>query len=90
MNTTTDKYQRLYVSDISCASCVNTIETAVSALPGVDDVEVNFAERTVNVSGDVGEDVLINAIAKSGYTACSLQDNSDDSSTENQDLAHHK
>ncbi len=90
MNTTTDKYQRLYVSDISCASCVNTIETAVSALPGVDDVEVNFAERTVNVSGDVGEDVLINAIAKSGYTACSLQDNSEDSSKENQELAHYK
>ncbi|GJM15449.1 MAG: copper-translocating P-type ATPase [Thermodesulfobacteriota bacterium] len=90
MNTKTDKYQRLYVSDISCASCVNTIETAVRALPGVEDVEVNFAERTVNVSGDVAEDVLINAITKSGYTASSLEDNSEDTSKENQELAHYK
>ena len=90
MNTTTEKYQRLYVSDISCASCVNTIEAAIGALPGVDDVEVNFAERTVNVSGDVTEDVLIKTITKSGYTACSLQDNSEDTNKENQELAHYK
>ena len=90
MNTTTEKYQRLYVSDISCASCVNTIEAAIGALPGVDDVEVNFAERTVNVSGDVAEDVLIKTITKSGYTACSLQDNSEDTNKENQELAHYK
>jgi len=90
MNTKSETYQRLYVSDISCASCVNTIETALKSLPGVEDVEVNFADRTVNVSGDVAQDVLIKAIAESGYTACLAQDNAKDADKENQELAHYK
>lgn len=90
MNTKSDSYKRLYVSDISCASCVSTIETAVKALPNVDDVEVNFAERTVNVTGNIAEDVLIKAISESGYTACSLEDNSETSNKQNQELAHYR
>lgn len=91
MNTKSSKsYQSLYVSDISCASCVNTIETAVGAVPGVDSVEVNFAERTVNVSGNIEEDILIKAIAKSGYTACLIDAGSTDSNKKNQELVHYK
>ena len=90
MNNKSTSYKRLYVSDISCASCVNTIETALKSLPGVDEVEVNFADRTVNVSGNAAEDVLIKAIAGSGYTACLIEDNTQDSDKENQELAHYK
>ncbi|TFG78341.1 MAG: copper-translocating P-type ATPase [Thermodesulfobacteriales bacterium] len=90
MNNKSTSYKRLYVSDISCASCVNTIETALKSLPGVDEVEVNFADRTVNVSGNAAEDVLIKAIAGSGYTACLVEDNTQDSDKENQELAHYK
>ena len=90
MNNKSTSYKRLYVSDISCASCVNTIETALKSLPGVDEVEVNFADRTVSVSGNAAEDVLIKAIAGSGYTACLIEDNTQDSDKENQELAHYK
>jgi Cu+-exporting ATPase len=90
MNNKSTSYKRLYVSDISCASCVNTIETALKSLPGVDEVEVNFADRTVNVSGNAAEDVLIKAIAGSGYTACLVEDSTQDSDKENQELAHYK
>lgn len=90
MNTKAEKYQSLYVSDISCASCVNTIETAVKSVPGVKQVEVNFADKTVNVSGDVAEDILIKAISGSGYTACALDAGVEDDSKENQELLHYK
>ena len=90
MNNKSTSYKRLYVSDISCASCVNTIETALKSLPGVDEVEVNFADRTVNVSGNAAEDVLIKAIAGSGYTACLVEGSTQDSDKENQELAHYK
>jgi len=90
MNNKSTSYKRLYVSDISCASCVNTIETALKSIPGVDEVEVNFADRTVNVSGNAAEDVLIKAIAGSGYTACLIEDNTQDSDKENQELVHYK
>ncbi len=90
MNTKSDKYQSLYVSDISCASCVNTIENTVRSIPGVNSVEVNFADKTVNVTGDVAEDVLIKAISGSGYTACSIDSTSETENKENQELAHYK
>lgn len=90
MNTKSKSYQSLYVSDISCASCVNTIETALKSLPGVEEVEVNFADRTVNVSGDIAQEDLIKAIASSGYTACLIEGNTQDSDKENQELIHYK
>ena len=90
MNTKSDTYQSLYVSDISCASCVNTIENTVMSVPGVKSVEVNFADKTVNVTGDVAEDVLIKAISGSGYTACSIDSTSETENKENQELAHYR
>ncbi|MGB3730290.1 MAG: heavy metal translocating P-type ATPase [Thermodesulfobacteriota bacterium] len=90
MNTKSKSYQSLYVSDISCASCVNTIEAALKSLPGVEEVEVNFADRTVNVSGDIAQEVLIKAIASSGYTASLTEGNTQDSDKENQELIHYK
>ncbi|MEE8299423.1 MAG: heavy metal translocating P-type ATPase [Thermodesulfobacteriota bacterium] len=89
MNNKSEISKRLYVSDISCAGCVETIEAALKSVPGVDEVQVNFADRTVNVSGDVPADTLIQAVSKSGYTASIMEDNTE-SERENKDLAHYK
>jgi Cu+-exporting ATPase len=89
MNNKSEISKRLYVSDISCAGCVETIEAALKSVPGVDEVQVNFADRTVNVSGDVPADMLIQAVSKSGYTASIMEDNTE-SERENKDLAHYK
>ncbi len=89
MNNKSEISKRLYVSDISCAGCVETIEAALKSVPGVDEVQVNFADRTVNVSGDVPADTLIQAVSKSGYTASIMEDKTE-SERENKDLAHYK
>jgi Cu+-exporting ATPase len=89
MNNKSEISKRLYVSDISCAGCVETIEAALKSVPGIDEVQVNFADRTVNVSGDVPADTLIQAVSKSGYTASIMEDNTE-SERENKDLAHYK
>ena len=89
MNKKTDSTKRLIVSDISCASCVDTIESALKSVDGVNDVQVNFADRTASVSGDVSSDVLIDAVSKAGYTA-SVADEKAESEKENADLVHYK
>ena len=89
MSNKSDKSNRLYVSDISCAGCVDTIETALKSVPGVDDVQVNFADKTATVLGDVETGKLIQAVSNSGYTA-SVADESSSSERENQDLLHYK
>ena len=43
--------QELIIEGAGCASCVTKIETALKAVPGVTSAEMNFAQRTVTVTG---------------------------------------
>ena len=66
------KKYRLKLANISCASCVKSIETAVSEVQGVKRVEVNFADRTVYIEGHAAPDETIDAIRRAGYVATLL------------------
>lgn len=60
----------LSVPDISCDHCKMSIEGAVGALDGVDSVEVNVPERTVDLRWDdtaLDLDTIIAAIEEQGY-----------------------
>jgi Cu+-exporting ATPase len=64
----------LALTGITCASCVKSIEQALRAIPGVEDAQVNFPERTamVTTNSSIAPDVLINAIKQAGYDATSI------------------
>ena len=70
--------QELIIEGAGCASCVGKIEIALNNINGVDSAEMNFALRTVSITGEVGADVLIKAIETIGYNARSTNDTSDD------------
>jgi len=61
--------QELMIEGAGCASCVGKIETALKKVPGVVDAEMNFAQRTVSVSGNVRPEPLIQAVEGAGYRA---------------------
>ena len=64
------KAEKLAVPEISCGHCKMSIEGAVSALAGVDAVEVDIEDKTVDVSFDpaaVDIDAIIAAIEEQGY-----------------------
>lgn len=63
---------KLKLIDISCASCVATIESALNNLNSVDSSKVNFASKTVEINGTINEQEAISAIAKAGYQAKSF------------------
>jgi Cu+-exporting ATPase len=48
---------------------VTKIENALNALPNVKSAEMNFADRTVSVTGDASIDQLIKAVENAGYNA---------------------
>jgi copper chaperone CopZ len=51
---------------MTCQHCVNSVTTEVSAVPGVENVEVDLEAKTVTVVG--GEDAAIRAaIDEAGY-----------------------
>lgn len=78
---------RLLVEDASCASCVTKIETALSAVPGVETASMNLVEHTATVSGNALPDDLIQAIEHIGYQAFVINGKSDDDILSDKELA---
>jgi len=67
----TTRIERFVVKDMSCANCARTIGDKLEGLPGVVDVDVNYAteEGTVEYDPDeVSLDRLYAAIGEAGYT----------------------
>ena len=77
---------QLSIEGAGCASCVGKIETALKAVSGVSNAEMNFADRTVLVTGQVGHQQLINAIESVGYNAKELNANNVDDAMSEKEL----
>ena len=65
---------RLAITGMSCAGCVAAVETALRGVPGVVAANVNFAERTAQVTGAPQATPLIAAVRAAGYDATELRD----------------
>jgi copper chaperone len=63
---TTERFQ---VPEVSCQHCVNAITKEVSALAGVQRVQVNLDDKTVVVEHgeQVATDQIVAAINEAGY-----------------------
>ena len=62
----------LRITGMHCASCVNRVEKALAAVPGVDDVAVNLATEEAQVHGKAAApevSALIAAVEAAGYGA---------------------
>ena len=70
--------QELIIEGAGCASCVGKIEASLKNVSGVINAEMNFAQRTVTVSGDVMADKLILAVEQAGYNAKATQGDSEE------------
>ena len=57
---------------MSCAGCVASVRKALLAVPGVVSAEVNFAEHTAQVTGEVRTEALVQAIVAAGYNAAEM------------------
>ncbi|WP_442871206.1 heavy metal translocating P-type ATPase [Agarivorans sp. 3_MG-2023] len=68
------KVERFTLTGITCAGCVNTIHSAIQGLAAVDKVEVNFAQRTAQVTGDIDPHQVISAVQQAGYGAELIED----------------
>jgi Cu+-exporting ATPase len=61
----------LKVEGMTCASCSGRVERALKKVPGVLDASVNLAteKADVTVAGEVGAQMLIDAVHRAGYDA---------------------
>ena len=70
MAETSSKEYVLGVGGMTCNNCVNHVETALSNIAGVSDVEVNLAEAkaTVNAESNIDKKILEEAVTNAGYS----------------------
>ncbi|WP_240612260.1 heavy metal translocating P-type ATPase [Salinicola lusitanus] len=68
------RQQRLSISGMTCAGCVNAVQKALSRTPGVQHAQVNFASETAQVSGQATTADLIAAVEQVGYGASPIED----------------
>jgi len=61
--------EELIIEGAGCASCVGKIENALKSVSGVENAEMNFAQRTVSVTGTANPSALVKAVEKAGYSA---------------------
>lgn len=69
--------RQLVIEGAGCASCVGKIEAALKQTPGVQNAEMNFADRTVLVSGTADSQLLVQAVESVGYNAKPFEDKPD-------------
>ncbi len=78
--------QILKIEDMSCASCVNHVEKALTTIPEVLSANVNLATQTATISTwattVIPKDILKETITKAGYTIAPAFEGEDSSPTE--------
>lgn len=65
----------LNVSGMSCAACVASVEKAIKSVEGVDEAWVNLADHSAVVTGNVDQQLVIDAIVEAGYGAKTQSEN---------------
>ncbi|MCL9780781.1 cadmium-translocating P-type ATPase [Vibrio sp. S4M6] len=60
------------IENMSCASCVAKIESALKAVPGVTSAFASIADKTATVSGSATETQLLTALSDAGYPGKSV------------------
>ncbi|WP_148864653.1 heavy metal translocating P-type ATPase [Marinobacter fonticola] len=65
---------QMAITGATCASCVNTIESAMRRVPGVTSARMNLADLTATAYGSGSASALIQAIESAGYGASEIHD----------------
>ncbi|MCV2232304.1 heavy-metal-associated domain-containing protein [Paracholeplasma manati] len=67
--------KRIQIEGMNCMHCVKHVTTALNEVEGVSQVVVNLKQNdaVIEVSENVQNDVLKNAISEAGYTAKTIE-----------------
>ncbi|MBT5966514.1 MAG: cadmium-translocating P-type ATPase [Gammaproteobacteria bacterium] len=81
---------RLSVLGMSCAGCVAAVETALTSVNGVTSAEVNFADHSAIVKGQVDPDLLKKSLKDSGYDGAVMEGFEDPAGQEEQEMGRYR
>ncbi|SFT78624.1 Cu+-exporting ATPase [Pseudoalteromonas sp. DSM 26666] len=93
MSNIKDTVQNFIIEGANCGSCVAKIEKALKSVSGAQRVEMNFADRSVQVEGNAPSAELIEAVENIGYKAKPMNSESEQDALDEKakaDNAHYK
>lgn len=93
MSNNKDTVQNFIIEGANCGSCVAKIEKALKSVSGAQRVEMNFADRSVQVEGNAPSAELIEAVENIGYKAKPMNSESEQDALDEKakaDSAHYK
>ncbi|WP_213608611.1 heavy metal translocating P-type ATPase [Pseudoalteromonas sp.] len=93
MSNNKDTVQNFIIEGANCGSCVAKIEKALKSVSGAQRVEMNFADRSVQVEGNAPSADLIEAVKNIGYKAKPINSESEQDALDEKakaDNAHYK
>jgi len=82
-----DNTLKLKIVGMDCGSCALTIESSMRQLPGVRDAAVSFTTETMEVTGDIAQDVIESRLRELGYRLASTADSKPKIVMQNRGLA---
>lgn len=85
-----DRAIRLSILGMRCAGCVESVETALKDVPGVEAVSVNFGDHSALVQGGVDPEVLKAALKEAGYDGAVMEALEDPSAQEEAEEARYR
>ncbi len=75
----------LPIQGATCQGCANKIRTALGAVPGADEIQVDLDGQEVTVRGDARPEALTRALAESGYGVEPAPESESESESESED-----
>ncbi len=64
---------RLSILGMRCAGCISAVEGALNEVPGVTDVNVNFADHSATVLGQFDPETLKQSVQEAGFDAAIME-----------------
>lgn len=76
---------RLSILGMRCAGCIAAVETALQGVPGVNSVNVNFADHSAVVTGSAEPEQMKRALKQAGYDGAVMEGLEDPGEEEKQE-----
>lgn len=66
--------RKIFIKGMTCMKCVNHVKVALESIPNIEDVQVDLADKSAMISGNVSEEVIIKALSEKDYEVINIQE----------------
>ena len=66
--------RKIFIKGMSCMKCVNHVKGALESIPNIESVQVDLADKSAIVIGNISEESIINALREEDYEVINIEE----------------